>query len=736
VEYRLEDFVNEKSAAWVKSLDQRLMDTGQPVVNEVSLFGFLNGTKHWLQLSTVAVHNAEGTPVGLLSVARDISDLKYTESELRSAIAKAEKASRAKGDFLAAMSHEIRTPINGIIGASELCQETSLDLEQRNYMDTVIQCSTTLLHLVNDVLDYSKIEAGQLNLEVLNFSPLNLIESIAEEFAQSARAKMIELIVSVDPEIPDFVMGDPTRLKQVFYNLLGNAIKFTDRGEITIRAKVVERGTQTTQLQFSVSDTGIGISPDRQKAIFKSFSQADMSTTRRYGGTGLGLSICLELVHLMGGDISVESEIDQGARFVFQLPFQISDHPGAEAVPYNAELVGLRVLIVDDNQTNRELYEQMCAGWGYRSSLAKDGITGLTELEKGVREGDPFRLVLLDQQMPALSGLDLAGLIRSRPDLRKTQIILLSSSISYEDSKRAEELNLARALAKPVRRAVLQEVILETFGVRGPKEPVTDVSSAPSELTNKSLNVLVVDDNPINRDLAMRRLKKLGHRSTPQAGGLEALEAAKSERFDCILMDIQMPDMDGYEATQAIRDYEETEGLPPSYIVAMTAHAMKGDRERCLSAGFDNYIPKPFRGVDLKTALAGAAEHVLSFARTPPIEEIDPGGLAACLDDMDEEDREDVIAAAPMFLSTIREEIEQLNEAVRKVDFDRCAFLAHGIKGVTGIFRSQRCKVLAEMIESEAKKSNIEAIKTATSALIEALNALIEELEAIDASSN
>ncbi|WPJ95704.1 ATP-binding protein [Coraliomargarita algicola] len=333
VDTKIEDFVSEKSAAWMKSLDMRMIETGRPVVNEVSLFVFQNGTKHWLQLTTVPVRSDEGAIIGSLSVARDISDLKRTESELRKAIAEAHEASRAKGDFLAAMSHEIRTPINGIIGASELCRETELDIEQRSYVDTVMQCGSTLLSLVNDVLDFSKIEAGQLNLESLNFSPRTLIESVAEEFTPATRAKGIELVVSYDTDLPEYMLGDPTRVKQVFYNLVGNAIKFTDVGEVVMRAEVVELKEDAVRVLFSVTDTGIGISKDRQDAIFNSFTQADMSTTRKYGGSGLGLSICRELIRLMDGSVQVISEPGKGARFEFEIPFQLTSSSGPKRCP-------------------------------------------------------------------------------------------------------------------------------------------------------------------------------------------------------------------------------------------------------------------------------------------------------------------------------------------------------------------------------------------------------------------
>ncbi len=729
VDSKIDDFVSQKSAGWMQSLDARLLETGNPIINEVSLFVFLNGTKHWLQLTTVPVRNGEGSIIGSLSVARDISDLKRTESELRTAIAEAHEASRAKGDFLAAMSHEIRTPINGIIGASELCRETPLDIEQRGYLDTVIQCGSTLLSLVNDVLDFSKIEAGQLNLESLSFSPRNLIESVAEEFTQAARAKDIEIVLGYSDELPEFLMGDPTRLKQVFYNLVGNAVKFTDSGEVSIHAEVLKQDAEAARILFSVSDTGIGISKERQEAIFRSFTQADMSTTRKYGGSGLGLSICKELVRLMDGTVSVESELGEGACFKFEVPFQMTDNPGACAVPFNAELAGLRVLIVDDNSTNCDLYQQMCAGWGYRSSLANDGIAGLSALEEATRDGDPYRLILLDQQMPGLTGLDLASLVRSRPDLRGTQIILLSSSLNREESERAKEIGVARALAKPVKRATLQEVILETFGVGG-KQP----KPAKANLYGESkkavpLRVLLVEDNPINQDLARRRLTKLGHDVSLAENGFEAVDAVQGERFDCILMDVQMPGMDGFEATHAIRDYEKETGESPQYIIAMTAHAMKGDRERCINAGMDNYIPKPFRAEVLKEVLSRAADAVEAQHVAKKPTKAHGANFAERLKTMDEEDREDVLAAAPMFLKACPKDVLKLRKAVSHLDFKESYFICHTMKGVAGIFGSENCMALAEQVEVAATSEDADALQSASEALIEAIQALASEVE-------
>jgi PAS domain S-box-containing protein len=730
---QIKDFVAQKSASWIGALDARLRETKRPIINEVSLFTFLNGTKHWLQLSTVPVVNEEGAMVGSLSVARDISDLKRTESDLRSAITKANEASRAKSDFLAAMSHEIRTPINGIIGASELCQETPLDIEQRSYLDTVVQCGSTLLGLINDVLDYSKIEAGQLNLESLSFSPRNLLESVGEEFSQAARAKGLELVIGYGENLPEHVMGDPTRVKQVLYNLISNALKFTDEGEVSLQADVTNSGPDAVSIRFSVVDTGIGIPHGRQKAIFKSFTQADMSTTRKYGGTGLGLSICRELIQLMGGEISVTSDLGKGAKFEFEVRFQLSSHPGVDAIPFNSELAGLRILIVDDNKTNCNLYQQMCAGWGYRSEAAFDGVSGLLALESAVREGDPFRLILLDQQMPGLTGLDLASLVRNRPDLREVQMILLSSSLNRKESDLAEQIGIARALSKPVRRDTLQEVVLETFGVKSQKarNRTTHNPFAPVQAQD-AMRILLVEDNPLNQNLARRRLEKLGHTVELAENGRAAFEAVQAGDYDCILMDIQMPDVDGFEATRLIREYESAQDLPPNYIIAMTAHAMKGDQERCLAAGMDDYIAKPFRVEILRRLLDRAARFKKPNAGSNESGQVFYANqFAREFDSMSREEQEDMRALAPIFLNSVDADIARFEAALLAADFDQCAFIAHTFRGTTGVFHDRACVHRAEAVEAEAEAKQEAELRKAGKQLIQSIRQLAKAVEEV-----
>jgi two-component system sensor histidine kinase/response regulator len=731
-------FVSQESACWVDEVDRQVYDSGLPSVNNVSRFTFNNGTKHWLQMTTVPVRSGSGEIVGSVSVARDICDLKRTESDLLAAIKEAEDASRAKGEFLAAMSHEIRTPINGIIGASELCQETQLDAEQRGYADTVVQCGNTLLSLVNDVLDFSKIEAGQLKLETLSFNLATLMEDVAHEFTQIARQKQVELIVSNDNKLPHYLMGDPMRLKQIIYNLLGNAVKFTEAGEIVLRAEALDCADGGARVRLSVADTGVGIPPSRLDAIFLSFTQADMSTTRRYGGTGLGLTICKELVDLMGGSIQVESELGKGATFTLDVPLEESITPGVESIPYHPELAGLHVLIVDDNATNRDSYQQMCNGWGYRSAIAREGVEALAMLEEACRADDPYKLVLLDQQMPGLTGLDLASLVMSRLELKETKMLLLSSSLSRAEMERVEQLGLARALSKPVKRGALIEVILETFDVGGARMPVADASHALSienadslpEMVgslDERLNVLLAEDNLVNQQIACRRLEKLGHQVVIVPDGQQAVDLVMSKHFDCVLMDVQMPVMDGSEATREIRRLEADRERPSTFIVAMTAHAMKGDEEMFLANGMDEYISKPFRVQRLREVLEVAKSYKRDLADA--IHSALELSFSQRLDEMGEEDREDVLSVAGILSDTLPKDLYKLECALRERNWKQICFMAHSLKGVAGVFGASKTVSLAIELEAVSRRGDLLAVREVAGRFVHELRVLLGEVE-------
>ena len=727
---KIDAFISSATADWVREMDRKVYGSGLPAVNEAFEFLFNNGAQRWLQLTTVPVRSSSGEIVGSVSVARDISESKQAESDLHAAMVQAKDASRAKSEFLAAMSHEIRTPMNGIIGASELCQETQLDQEQRAYLDTVVQCGNTLLALVNDVLDFSKIEAGQLSLETLSFNPGVLLEQVADEFSQIARKKKIELIVAYDAQLPSSLEGDPTRLKQIIYNLVGNAVKFTEEGEVVLRAEMLECDEGQARVRFSVKDTGIGIAKARCEDIFKSFTQADMSMTRKYGGTGLGLAICKELVDLMKGEIQVESEESKGATFTAEIPFKRGANLVAEAAPLYKKLAGLRVLIVDDNQTNREIYEQMCTGWGYRGSSVCGAIEALAELEGAARLDDPYQLIFLDQQMPGLTGLDLASLVLSRSELRETKMLLLSSSLNRSEMERAEQLGLARALSKPVKRTTLLEVILETFEVPGARPTAVSSQSAAAGAPLGRLNVLLADDNAVNQAIAKRRLEKLGHQVTVVSDGRRAVEAVTATRFDCVLMDIQMPEMDGLEATRAIRSLEQEGGLEPQFIVAMTAHAMKGDAEQCLASGMDAYISKPFRVERLKEVLAAAQARKRELGEAPRARIALELSFAERLNAMSEDEREDMISVAQILPDALPKDVYQLELSLRDADFKQIAFMAHTLKGVAGVFCADRVVATADALEAACTRCEIEAAREISEGLIRSLHALVDEVEA------
>lgn len=737
---KIDTFIAKKSAEWMAEIDQHVFGAQLPSINQVTEFEFQHGHKLWLQVTTVPVLGSSGQIVGSLSVARDISDLKRTEGELINALHDANAASRAKGEFLAAMSHEIRTPINGIIGASELCLDTDLDHEQSDYLHTVTQCSDTLLGLVNDVLDFSKIEAGQLNLEKLSVSLMRMIEEVAEEFAHAARAKGIELIVDYSHSLPIAVLGDPVRLKQIIYNLVSNAIKFTEEGSVLIAARVVARRDRTVQVHFSVKDSGIGIPAQRCESIFKSFTQADMSTTRKYGGTGLGLSISKELVELMGGTIQIESEVNQGSTFSFELPFELVEEPESIVAGLDGFLAGLKVLIVDDNEANRDIYQQCCTRWGFNSIACASAFEGLKLIEQSLQECEPIQLILLDQQMPYVNGLEFAQLMANRTEMKAIPVILLSSSLNRDEVLEAERLGLARALSKPVKRSTLLSVIQE---VMSPRKQVVDsslVSEArlPVESKNTPLSILLAEDNLVNQKIAVRRLERMGHQVAVASNGLEALTLYKKSHFDCILMDVQMPEMDGYEATAAIRSIEQAEAKAPIFIIAMTAHAMKGDREQCLAAGMDSYISKPFRADALNEILNAEviqkeSVQVSGAAEEPSMSAI--GESEACsvefvqeIMHLNAEDQEDLYQVWLIFLETYASDAQRLQQALDSRDFEQVALSAHAMKGVLGVFFASDCVATLNAMEQAAHQQELEKVAQSHADFLPQLQAVVQGL--------
>jgi PAS domain S-box-containing protein len=700
-----------------------------------------DGEYRYMLVRAVPILAEDGTIREWVGVHTDVDSEKRAAAAMRESKDAALAATRAKSEFLANMSHEIRTPLNGIIGMAELALDTELSPEQREYIAMVKLSADRLLTVINDILDFSKIEAGKLELDLVDFSLRDTLDDTLATLAIRAHKKGLELADHVAAEVPDALHGDPHRLCQVVVNLIGNAIKFTEAGEVVLRVEVQSRSDQEFCLHFAVSDTGMGIAPDQQQKLFKAFSQADTSTTRKYGGTGLGLAIAARLVQIMRGDIWIESQPGRGSTFHFTARFGPARGPVVRPIPAEpAALHGLPVLVVDDNATNRLVLHEMLTNWGMKPTTVDAGQEALFALEQARNAGTPFALVLLDAMMPEMDGFMLAGHIKDNPSLDVATLMMLSSANRGEDAARCRALGVASYLTKPVRQSTLLDAIMTSLGTcaGGVDGARSAAGSEFSPRAGRTLRVLLAEDNIVNQRLAVNLLEKRGHAVVVVSNGRDAVAALDQGHFDIVLMDIQMPEMDGFEATAKIRAREAVaNGHTP--IVAMTAHALKGDRERCLAAGMDAYIAKPIRPQDLCEVLEKLIPSPASADIVPDRPEPQPAQLdmAAVLERMDG-DVELLKMLAGLFLSECPQRMAEIRQAINQRDTAKLMHSAHTLKGSVANFGAGDAVEAARRLEADASAHEWDQAEADWAALEKAVNGLepaLSELKEPEAGS-